>query len=883
MKGTRYSGVPVGHILAEMVAFPLASESSFRLGVVELDPKLKDSSADLWRAAEATMLGHSAAFTVDETLALRDYTWFHGVLDKPQALSRYLQRIARSYLALRGPSAIPSVPLPDHLPLANRLDDRDARRLWRWLTFSIPSDLLLAARAEPHQPLPDLDVLTPALSNKLHDSGFAEVHLHVGSAIDFPVLWVATLRTLGMSSFSGTEFQSPGALFEHGRELGYWLLSAAITRYLLGAFLYEDTSKVTFVEFLTSKRVRSRLGEIGPIGMLMLRDALRGISGGVISDWINVTDLRGLYTTLVGGSWESPIEDIGALLSLDPIAPFAGPKAAPGDTAETWWIRAGLSHLKSNAAHQDTSSYLLFKRLFWQTIRVRCLYYRHIVLRPMTPGLQWFIRTFARLSPAKRLFPMRARVGAAAHVCGIDHGLRSLEIRTAPPSDQSEMVRLIDEIDKAGNALTKDRDRKIELGVVFHFVRDRGGGALRGVPAAHGKNSEDDPGSPQNATGYRFSGYYTQKRVEALQLSWLLCSFPRAIELVRGIDVCTDELGVPLWVIAPLIRYVSDAANVASAHVSSPERRLPPFRTTPHAGEDFVHMLGGLRRIEETVRHFRLGAGDRLGHGLALGVDAHAWADGAGLIGIPREERLLDLVWAWSWHGRHGGQRAGERAIPIEREIAVLSERIFGQTYRCVDLETLVFDLYDERMLRYVGFPDGAPWFSPDDKDCCRRLRLLYDYLTNAAIFRRGREIEWIDPSGEAELLAEVQSGLRQQIASLGIALEVNPSSNLLIGNLGDLERHPLWRLNKPGATESTAIPIVIGSDNPTTFATTLREEYMLLHDALIQSGYSEEQVARWLNAARRNGLDYRFTLPYRGDVMAMRTSGLEHLVMPIL
>lgn len=219
----------------------------------------------------------------------------------------------------------------------------------------------------------------------------------------------------------------------------------------------------------------------------------------------------------------------------------------------------------------------------------------------------------------------------------------------------------------------------------------------------------------------------------------------------------------------------------------------------------------------------------------------------------------------------------------IEREIAVLSERIFGQTYRCVDLETLVFDLYDENMLRYAGFPDGAPWFSPNDKDCNRRFSLLYDYLTSPDIFRRGRDIEWIDPSGEAALLAEMQSGLRQQIASLGIALEVNPSSNLLIGNLGDLERHPLWRLNKPGSAETTAIPIVIGSDNPTTFATTLREEYMLLHDALIQSGYSEEQVARWLNAARRNGLDYRFTLPYRGEVMALRTSGLEHLVMPIL
>ena len=93
--------------------------------------------------------------------------------------------------------------------------------------------------------------------------------------------------------------------------------------------------------------------------------------------------------------------------------------------------------------------------------------------------------------------------------------------------------------------------------------------------------------------------------------------------------------------------------------------------------------------------------------------------------------------------------------------------------------------------------------------------------------------------------------------------MEVNPSSNLMIGDLGDLDEHPIWRLRpvKPD-DETPPVSVCIGSDDPLTFATNLPHEYQLLFDAIVRSGESLEVALNWLDAARATGMRARFTLP---------------------
>lgn len=87
-----------------MAACPIASEAALDLEATEFVgvPSLDGSTANLWRAAEAEILGRFPAFSVHDAVALRDRVWLSGgpEEDPPRRvpLHRYLRSLAASYL-----------------------------------------------------------------------------------------------------------------------------------------------------------------------------------------------------------------------------------------------------------------------------------------------------------------------------------------------------------------------------------------------------------------------------------------------------------------------------------------------------------------------------------------------------------------------------------------------------------------------------------------------------------------------------------------------------------------------------------------------------------------------------------------------------------------
>ena len=201
----------------------------------------------------------------------------------------------------------------------------------------------------------------------------------------------------------------------------------------------------------------------------------------------------------------------------------------------------------------------------------------------------------------------------------------------------------------------------------------------------------------------------------------------------------------------------------------------------------------------------------------------------------------------------------------LDREIAALSEQVFGRSVPPYELEMLSRDLRRPEALAAVGFPNGLP---PDSVALDERQRRLNDYLSNALLFRRGREFVWVDTASEGEVLACLQAELRRKIGTLGLTVEVNPTSNLLVGNLGDLKVHPLWRLRPPREGDGAPpVSICIGSDDPVVFGSNLRQEYQILYDAMILAGLSDEEARQWLDRTRASGMETRFTLSERSGL----------------
>ncbi|MDD5037300.1 MAG: hypothetical protein PHE55_21445 [Methylococcaceae bacterium] len=271
---------------------------------------------------------------------------------------------------------------------------------------------------------------------------------------------------------------------------------------------------------------------------------------------------------------------------------------------------------------------------------------------------------------------------------------------------------------------------------------------------------------------------------------------------------------------------------------------------------------------------------------------------------MPAEERLWDLVFEWRLYSQYRIKPEYAAAAPAGRvddlvnQVRDLSERVFGKrSYRLEELAEAHHLLHRFLVPPHLLKPAVEGGFDTflsaarDIKTLSRQQglvhspqrvgKLLETYLDDESCFRRGQQL--IDVPirrNEVAALMEVQNALRRGIGQNGIVIEVNPSSNLLIGDLLDLRNHPILRLFPPVPDPNGPPPVAIalGSDDPLTFSTQLLREYTLLHQAACAAGYPERAVQGWLETIRQTGMDARFTRAWRPSAAEKANSLADEL-----
>jgi hypothetical protein len=851
------------------------------MAITELNPLLDDTEGGkqtraLWRRCEELLSEHASGWSLDRLVAIRDFFWFdykaHSLYqDHSTLLHNYLRRLAKRYVCNR----------PGVSEVTTTENFFDATSHYRWLTFALPEDLLLISSTVC--PATYVNIDPPLFIKCLQDQGVSEIHQHIGASMDFTTLWMSTLAALASPKLDPCSITDPEVPFKNSELFFKWLLAAAIVRSLLMEYLLSGKKSGSLIDYLLGLRdIRGQLWHTLEKTVV----ALRYGEMGMLPDFY---PMRSLYQEVHPYGlevWETPpltLKD--AWRVCDPIAARLSLKAP--NEGEVYFVRKCLAFIEKTSS--DGNPDTLFISLFWQVIRVRNLLYRCVVQRPMTAGLQWFIRFSNRLWPLRDpLKKMRTEISYDV-ACGPAEGsVAALEIRCPAKGTSEDLVGELCELTESWkNVLKKHRlksGREIEFGVVLLLAKSRDLDERweHGNPPAFGSETHSEPlptSSSAIQLGGRYSNYFGKQVKNVKAAAGLLRKMPSVLWVLRGIDVAADELSIPTWVLVPLYSFLERESTFAAAAIQD-SLKPTSLRITAHVGEDFRHLMEGMRRIFETVNYLLRRSGGRLGHATALGYDPQQWAEQTGSVMMPMEERLWDLVFEWRLYtGFHTPYELRIDVPPqrlgyLENEIRELSDCVFGwgeEPHHMALVHHTIHTLWSgpevnehqtevslnsfDRDLKFLN-----PEFYLNNRDVAK---MIENYRKDEELFRRGQRLVsvTIDHS-EITSLKAVQDALRRLVSIRGIVVEVNPSSNLLIGNLMDLRNHPTLRLFPPEHQEGAPPPvrIAIGSDDPIIFSTHLMREYSLLYNAALSAGYSECSVVKWLEEIRCTSMNARFT-----------------------
>ena len=382
---------------------------------------------------------------------------------------------------------------------------------------------------------------------------------------------------------------------------------------------------------------------------------------------------------------------------------------------------------------------------------------------------------------------------------------------------------------------------------------------------------------------------YRKALVEyARLLEELRSDIPLLSDYIVGIDVASQENKAEPWVFAPMY------AAIRNRYITKPVledqygtiKKINNIGFTYHVGEEYRHLLSGLRHIDEVVDHFHYKAGDRLGHAIALGADVKEWVAKNEVVIIPAMEYMENLLWLWG-KGVYDNWTPDINVGQLEGKIMRLAQKLYGditgmtvlmlyeayrdkfklsyedkfkklQGYKVDNTQTQnVESNYElEHFCKYydVRQPYGIQWTS--DKIFCTYFCPIY--------YQRFIEPQMIYVNeGDFKLLTVIQNLLITKIEKIGIYVEVNPTSNVAIGDAKNFYSHHILNLNSKGLKEndeeSHEVLLTVNSDDPIIFNTNSENELSYIYHALSYQGYNKERILNWIDKIRRMGMDSSF------------------------
>ena len=372
----------------------------------------------------------------------------------------------------------------------------------------------------------------------------------------------------------------------------------------------------------------------------------------------------------------------------------------------------------------------------------------------------------------------------------------------------------------------------------------------------------------RKAGPYRFYKQRQELELTANVLLECLARWPRLRTWIRGIDAAANELHAPPEIFSSCYRVCQRAGLT---------------HRTYHAGEDFAHLLSGLRTIYDALELLDLRDGDRIGHGTAMGISPRLWLERMpGQLVVKKGEWMLDLLGAWRL--LRTVPSAAATAARVADDLTKCAGEVFGREMSCTSLEAAME--LRHLNIRFVQAaletdwsagitPLSDLWQSEAQRvlDAKRRgpqhLKLLWEWLSDRDLWERSETLQSVDAAyfDEASYL-HLQQALMREVAQRNVIIETLPSSNVRISQYNSFsEHHSLRWMRTPGFVQEgdPEIMVSLGSDDPGIFAGDLNGEFYQLYGALRNHGISDRAALALLAPINERGRAYRFHDPFLG------------------
>lgn len=810
---------------------------------------------------------------------------------------------------------------------------------WHSLLQCIPEDLILCSFAavlsdngdinhrrsnsfEILRGFGDAACLADIQLDRVLNKGMAETHIHAGASRSFGMIWESMLDVLDkrIDKENGNTMEKDYFLSWKGAvmqdEMQALAFEAACIRLLLAAFL--GNCGKDFFRFLDSGSLRAGYSAYlkAKVGELCKNNCVRqpfysafSRPGAVLKADSGRLDLWHVLQIPSTLRWPNPTLAERCFLTWALLHVRDVPTDYGFTAALLYYIRLKTTAYRCRVQDSKSKGLLYFQQYYELSTDTGGLKAEEKLIQIITTALQdpRVKKTELRIRPAFSAAETMERAKndieieirsylkrfIKCHLYSLVCMYTGIPLSAKDPykqfSDQYNVARRRIQLGASGAFLSLLKNMGVRpesipshrIGLVYHMIKR---GEKGEKPSCFANSCEICPRCRMEKFSFGTARFQAQAAIEAISDIRDLC--PALAGLIVGIDAASLEIPTEPWVFAPAFQQAR-ARNAELAYNGRIAAKKPLLGITYHVGEDFRHPLSGLRHIDEAIDLFRLHSGDRIGHGLALGIDLERWFRLHRLIAVPRIEALENYLWAWSLLANESMTRKlAPFASLIESKIMDYANEIYGglsgitidSLYQAYIAKSLPTEEVQKIVQKWEGKEkpgcvsqlDTAKFFpcwtgKGDNSPNWNAEYLTLSYHCRFFKQRMNAPIMIMPAEDQLALTKELQLYLRKKAASIGLVIESNPSSNAVVGEIDGILKHPASVLRD---CENIPVLTSINTDDPSVFNATMANEHAHIYYALRSAGYSVESALKTVDEMRETG----FRSSFIGEVPTVET-----------